>query len=168
MKRIFELLLIYISLFIAGTLAFICSFHTPLLKNIDVFFYRGLFLILLWGCVFSVVMFGFHKVCADNLVTIRDIILFFIAFCCINVVLFTHLPTTADRSISVFMLGYMAEHPDQSFTEEEMEAIFERKYVEEYGAFKKRFHEQEVTGTISRNGTDGYQITESGKNLIKL
>ena len=74
---------------------------------------------------------------------------------------------TADRSISVFMLGHFADNPGQSFTEEETEDFFIRRYVGDYGAFSKRFHEQEETGTITRDG-DGYRITEGGRRLMKL
>ena len=58
---------------------------------------------------------------------------------------FTHLPVTADRSISVFMLGYLADHKGESFTEEQIESIFIKRYVQDYGAFEKRLHEQEAT-----------------------
>ena len=112
-------------------------------------------------------MFLLKKFKFNSLITIRDVILLFMVFCCVNVVIFTHLPVTADRSITVFMLGYMADNPDESFTEEEIEAYFVDRYVGDYGAFDKRFYEQEETGTIEFTG-EGYQITESGENLMKI
>ena len=103
-----------------------------------------------------------------NLITIRDILLLFCAFCCINVVIFTHLPVTADRSISVFMLGYFAKDENDSYTQEEIEKVFWEKYVIEYDAFDKRFQEQLATGTIEKLPDGTYRITSKGKSIIGI
>ena len=167
-KEIRDLIVLYFILFIAESVLFVASFHAILFKNLDVFFYRGLILILFWGILSSGVMIILKKSKKwRKIITIRDILLFFTAFCCIHTVLFTHLPVTADRSISVFMLGHFADHADEVFTEQEMEEYFINRYVRDYGAFSKRFHEQEETGTIQRVG-DGYQITRRGLNLMRL
>lgn len=168
-KEFCKLFLIYAVLVILGTVLYVASFHTPLFAGMDVFFYRGLALILFWGAVMAFVMF-LLKVCKwKKLITGRDILLLFAGFCCVNVVIFTHLPVTAERSISVFMLGYMTDHAEESFTEEEIGAYFVDRYVGDFGAFSKRFHEQEVTGTIEKDADgEGYHITESGKKLMGL
>ena len=173
-KEIRDLIILYMILFIAGSVLFVASFRMILFKNLDVFFYRGLCLILFWGILSSGAM-ALLKYLKNikylekwrKIITIRDIILFFTAFCCVHTVLFTHLPVTADRSISVFMLGHFADHPDEIFTEQEIEEYFINRYVRDYGAFSKRFHEQEETGTIQRVG-DGYQITRRGRDLMRL
>ena len=41
------------------------------------------------------------------------------------------------------------------------------RYLRDYEAFGKRFHEQVVTGTIRLEG-DGYVLTEKGEALVKL
>ncbi len=166
-KDIAKLIGIYAVLFIFGTVLYIACFHTPVLAFMDVFFYRGIALIVLWGVIISAIMFILKKKVFTKLITVRDIILLFMAFCCINVVIFTHLPVTADRSITVFMLGYMTDNENESFTEEEIEEYFVDRYVYDYGAFEKRFEEQVVTGTIEDTG-DGYRITDSGKGLMKI
>ena len=166
-KEFAVLFLLYALLFAAGSVLFVASFHTPLFRFLDVFFYRGLVLILFWGLVLAAGMLALKRLRWRELITVRDVLLLFTAFCCVQTVLFTHLPVTADRSISVFMLGHFADNPGQSFTEEETEDFFIRRYVGDYGAFSKRFHEQEETGTITRDG-DGYRITEGGRRLMKL
>ena len=181
-------------LFLAGSVLFISSFHTPLFAGIDVFFYRGLVLIFFWGLILAAAMLALRAILdrssaassagnAGNaarhengaperwkgLITVRDVLLLFTAFCCVQTVLFTHLPVTADRSISVFMLGHFADNPDRAFTESEIEDFFIQRYVKDYGAFSKRFHEQEKTGTIARvESEDGWRITENGKRLMRL
>ena len=42
----------------------------------------------------------------------------FVIFCCVNTVLFVLVPVTVERSVSVFMLSYMEENSDQTFTQE--------------------------------------------------
>ena len=178
-------------LFLAGSVLFISSFHTPLFAGIDVFFYRGLVLIFFWGLILAAAMLALRAFLNRSgtapsagtakrhgngalfrwkgLITVRDALLLFTVFCCVQTVLFTHLPVTADRSISVFMLGHFADNPDRAFTESEIEDFFIQRYVKDYGAFSKRFHEQEKTGTIARvESEDGWRITENGKRLMRL
>ena len=169
MKDFFKLVLIYAVLVLFGTVMYVVCFHTPLFAGVDVFFYRGLALIFFWGVVAAALMFLAKHFIWKKLITWRDILLLFAGFCCVHVVIFTHLPVTAERSISVFMLGYMTDHADESFTEEQIGEIFVDRYVNEYGAFSKRFHEQAVTGTIEQDADgEGYHITKSGIALMGL
>jgi hypothetical protein len=163
-----KLLLIYIGLFVIGTAAYIFSFRTFLLGNISVFFYRGIALILLWGAIVALIMTALKLLHFKRLITVRDILLLLCAFCCINVVIFTHLPTTADRSITVFMLGYIAGDESVSYTKQELETVFADKYINEYDAFGKRLQEQIVTGTIEKTSDGRYRITDKGKSLIAI
>lgn len=163
-----KLLLIYIGMFAIGTVAYILSFRTFLLGNISIFFYRGIALILLWGVIVALIMTAIKLLRFKKLITIRDILLLLCAFCCINIVIFTHLPTTADRSITVFMLGYIAGDESVSYTKQELETVFGDKYIEEYDAFGKRLQEQVVTGTIEKTADGRYRITEKGKTLIAI
>lgn len=168
MKNLVKAIAVYIVLFTIGTMGFVLSFHIPLFDFIDVFFYRGVALILFWDILLSLVMIFLSRHTFKHTIDGKDIILFFVLFSCIHSVLFTHLPVTADRSISVFMLGHMADNESVSFSEVDVEEVFIQKYVKEYGAFEKRFHEQVETGTIKKIPNGEYQITDSGKKLMKL
>ena len=168
LKSFFKVAGIHLILFLLGSVGFIVSFHLGALSFIDVFFYRGLILILIWALLATAAMLFLKRWRFSALLDYKDIILLFIAFCCIHVVFFTHLPVTADRSVSVFMLGYMADHQDEGFTEKEIEEVFTEKYVKEYQAFAKRFHEQEISGTIREIENGEYQISERGLSLMKL
>ena len=92
----------------------------------------------------------------------------FVIFCCVNTVLFTLIPVTVERSVSVFMLSYMEENSDQTFTQDSVGEVFTEKYVTDYGAFEKRFVEQVATGTIEENADGSYSITERGKFIVKM
>ena len=168
MKKNILFLLLLLVLFVFGSVLSIIAFQTPLYKSIDVFFYRGIAIIVLTGVVISFVLLILRHCFFKDVLLVRDAFSFFLVFCCVNILFFTHVPVTADRSISVFMLGYMADNEEKCFSEEEIEDYFIERYVKDNGAFAKRFHEQVETGTIEEVTPGKYQITESGVKLMKM
>lgn len=163
--NVLALIGIYILIYLSCTALFVGLFHTGLLKNMEVLMYRGVAFILITGVVAAVIMAVLRKLW--GFITIRDIIMMFVIFCCVNMVFLTLIPVTVERSVSVFMLSYMDENSDQTFTEESVGEVFTSKYVEDYGAFEKRFDEQVVTGTIEQNPDGTYSITERGRFIVK-
>ena len=163
--NVIALIGIYLLIYLACTALFIGLFHTGLLKNMEVLMYRGVAFIMITGVVAGVIMGIARKLW--GFITIRDIIMMFVIFCCVNMVFLTLVPVTVERSVSVFMLSYMDENSDQTFTQESVGEVFTSKYVEDYGAFEKRFDEQVVTGTIEQNPDGTYSITERGKLVVK-
>ena len=161
---VIKLILLYIGIYLVCSLMFVGLFHTGLLKSMDVLMYRGIAFIVLTGLVAAIVMGVIRKFW--KFVTIRDIIMMFVIFCCVNTVLFTLVPVTVERSVSVFMLSYMDENSDKTFTQEDVGEIFTAKYVNDYGAFEKRFNEQVVTGTIKQNPDGTYSITDRGRFIV--
>ena len=135
---------IYILIYLVCSVMFVGLFHTGLLKNMEVLMYRGIAFIVITGIVAAVVMGVVRKFW--GFITVRDIIMLFVIFCCVNTVLFVLVPVTVERSVSVFMLSYMEA---------------------DYGAFEKRFNEPVETGTIKQNPDGSYSITESGKFIVK-
>ena len=164
-KDVIKLIGLYILIFIVCSVLFVALFHTPLLAGMQVLMYRGLAFIIITGCLAAVIMGVVRHFWKE--ITIRDIIMMFVIFCCINTVLFVLVPVTVERSVSVFMLSYMEENSDQTFTQESVGEVFTSKYVTDYGAFEKRFNEQVETGTIKQNPDGSYSITESGKFIVK-
>ena len=163
---VIKLILIYAVIYVVCSLMFVALFHTGLLKGMNVLMYRGIAFIVLTGIVSAIVMGIIRKFW--KFVTIRDIIMMFVIFCCVNTVIFTLVPVTVERSVSVFMLSYMDENSDKTFTQESVGEIFTTKYVNDYGAFEKRFNEQVVTGTIEKNADGTYSITERGRFIVKI
>ena len=157
---------VYALIYLVCTALFIALFHTSFLAGMDVLMYRGAAFIIITGIVSAVIMGVIRKFW--GFVTIRDIIMMFVIFCCVNMVFLTLIPVTVERSVSVFMLSYMEENSDQTFTEESVGEVFTTKYVEDYGAFEKRFHEQVETGTIVENPDGTYSITDSGRFVVKM
>lgn len=165
-KSVAGLVGIYALIYLVCSALFVGLFHTGILKNMEVLMYRGIVFIIATGVISAVVMGVVRKFW--GFVTVRDVIMMFVIFCCVNMVLFTLIPVTVERSVSVFMLSYMEENQDQTFTQESVGEVFTSKYVEDYGAFEKRFNEQIVTGTIVENPDGTYSITESGKAVVEM
>ena len=166
-KSIIALIGIYALIYyIVCSVMFVALFHTGILKNMEVLMYRGMAFIIITGVIAAVVMGVIRKFW--GFITVRDIIMMFVIFCCVNTVIFTLVPVTVERSVSVFMLSYMDENSDQTFTQESVGEVFTSKYVEDYGAFEKRFDEQVVTGTIEENPDGTYSITDRGRFIVKM
>lgn len=166
--HIFKLSGLYFILYMLATAIFIGMFHTPLFQGMDVLMYKGILFILLAGILAAVFMAACMRWLPGIGVTGKDVLLLFCGFCCINMVIFTLIPVTVERSVSVFMLSYMDENDNHNYTQQDMEEIFVDKYVKDYGAFEKRFHEQIVTGSITENSDGTYRISKRGKFIVNL
>jgi len=158
---------VYVLVYAVSSAIYVLLFGSPLFGALDVFFYRGIALLLVSSLIAAGLSFALKKFWLRRLMTYRDILLIFTIFCSVNMLFFTHVPVTAERSISVFVLGCMAVEPGTVFIKQHMEDLFMNKYVVDFGAFDKRFHEQIVTGTIAEEA-GGYVITGRGKALMKF
>jgi len=166
-KNICATVLIDITFFIFGTVVFALLFHTSLFNNISLLFYRGITLLLV-SCFFTLILMIFcRRNIKGSIFTYRDIILLVVLIFCLNLVFFTHLPVTADRSVSVFILGYMNKYQNKGLTVDEITKLLIKKYVNEYGAVGKRLNEQIISGNIIlKNGK--YKITKQGGFIIGI
>ena len=166
MKNVLKLIGLYALIYLVYSALFVLLFHTGILKGMEVLMYRGIVFIIITGLLSAVTMAVIRKFW--KFISIRDIIMMFVIFCCVNMVIFTLIPVTVERSVSVFMLSYMDENSDKSFTKEDVEEIFTEKYVRDFGAFEKRFEEQIATGTLKDNGDGTYSITDSGRKIVGM
>lgn len=151
-----------------STVIFIVLFHTPFLKKVDVFFYRGCFLLIIAGlCSILICSIG-RKVFQSLEMGIKDCACVFFLFMGITLGWFILAPVTVERSISVYMLSFMEENDEKGITAGQFGDIFYDKYITDYGAFDKRFHEQVASGTIEADENGEYKITDSGRRIVSL
>ena len=167
-KEILFTLLTYAVLYVISFLLLILFIRLPILKGMHVLMYRGIVMIVLAGILASVLLVFFKKWRKIEWLSAKDVVLVFILTCSINMVFFTLIPVTVERSVSVFMLSYMDTYSDRTYTENQVADIFVEKYVNEYGAFEKRFDEQLTTGTIVQNADGTYSITDKGSFIVKM
>lgn len=165
MKSILKNIFLHLVFFTLGTFLFIILFR--LFSNINVLFYRGIVLLFLSCIILLLFMVFLKRTVYGKFFTYKDIILSIVLIFCLNLLFFTHLPVTAERSISVFLLGYMNKYSNRAFTNKEISKIFKEKYVDDFHETDKRLSEQLISKNIaSENNT--YKITNQGKLIIKL
>ena len=166
-RKILIIIFLHFVFFVLGSSLFISLFHTPLFINTDILFYRGILLIFLTCLLITLLLLYFKGTKYGKHFTFRDIIISVVIIFSANLLFFTHIPVTADRSISIFLLGYMNSQPEKAFTKDEIEEVFVEKYVYEHQGVDKRFNEQVTTGNILNEGNK-YKITKQGIFLIKF
>jgi len=155
-----------VALLFAGVV-FVGFFHTGLFDGVKVLFYKGVVIIAVTALLLAGGMFLLVKTKMPKLLSVRDVILSVVLFSSIAMVGFTHLPVTADRSISVFILGYMNSRQNQPITADEMERVFIERYVKQYKAMQRRFEEQVVSGNI-KQVLGGFVLTSQGERIVCL
>ena len=166
-NEILYFIIVLIITTITSVLLHISLLHTGIFKNMDVLFYRGIFLLILVVIIIALILFFLKDKYLK--INIKDIICIVIVIFSFNLTFFTLVPVTIDRSVTVFTLGKFDKAIEKSLTKEEMEKIFIDDYVYEKGAFDKRFKEQVTTGSIKKDeNSDKYVLTDRGKTLIKL
>lgn len=137
---------------------------TSLDKIITVYFYKGCSIIL-----FSFIVSLLYTILFIKLKLFSSIInLVSLNFClfCLTIGYFGVIPVSLDRSISVFLLGYMYQH-QEPLSKEEMEEVFLEKYMKEYHAMDRRIHEQQISGNIVVDNEGKVCLSEQGKSFIE-
>lgn len=169
LKKYLGTFLVYCAVIVVSTLVFVGLFHTPILKNLNVFFYRGVILLFI-ASVFSFCVMLFLKKYLKKLeMDLKDAFVVFFLFAGFTLGWFTLLPVTVERSVSVFMLSYMDQNDEVGITSDEFGDIFYDKYITEYGAFDKRFQEQLLSGNMEEaQDGDGYVITDNGRFVVNM
>lgn len=158
-----RLVALYVATIGGGTTLWIVLFHTSLLAG-SVFFYRGLVLLAITAVLVTLVVGLLWRTTYRDRIGVRDILLIISLLTSLNVVFFTHVPVTADRSISVFLLAYM-NRATGPLTPEQITDNVVQRYFLDGRAIEKRLHEQLVTGTLVRSA-DGYVISDEGRTLV--
>ena len=150
-----------------GFACFVMLFQTDLWSGVTILFYRGLILL---GVAFLMTLaamaalaglgrpWGLHR---------RDTLGACVLSLSLNLSFFVIFPVTVDRSISVFLLGQMAAHPDEGFSAERARAIFEATYLGEFRQIERRLVEQSASGNVVLSGKE-YVITPQGRAFIRL
>lgn len=159
----------YGAIVVLASIVFIALFHTPLFKNINVFFYRGVILLFISSFTAVGLMLVVKKLFRSMGFNIKDCIVVFFLFFGITLGWFVLIPVTVERSISVYMLSYMDQNDTQGITSNDFADVFYENYITNYGAFDKRFDEQITSANIEQaKEGEGYVITNNGRFIVKL
>lgn len=145
----------------------VAAFRLGILGGIDILFYRGLVLIVLAALLtFAILGAVLHRLRLPRVST-RDAFAAAILSLSLNLSFFVVVPVTVDRSISIFLLGEMAERPQQALTPDAASTLFKTVYVDEYREIDRRLREQALSGNLEKIG-DGYRISRRGLFVVEM
>lgn len=150
-----------------GFAALAALFRTGLLGGAEVLFYRGLVLIgLTFALTLAAAVLAIRAWSRGGVRT-RDAVSAAVLSLALNLSFFVVLPVTVDRSISVFILGEMTAHADQTYSSDDMSRLFSKVYVGDYRQIDRRMREQLLSGNVEQAGR-GYRISPRGARFIQL
>lgn len=131
--------------------------------KIDILFYRGVVLCAV-AAVLTVALVwyvGARWKCAN----FRDAIAAGVLSLGLNLSFLVIAPVTVDRSVSVFILGYMASEPDKPMSVADLRGVFEQRYLGEWRQIQRRMEEQTVSGNVAPTA-NGYVLTSRGRSFL--
>ena len=143
----------------------VAGFQFGALGSLDILFYRGLVMIALAAVpTLAILALGLRRWGAG--LSTRDAFAATIVSAALSVSFLVVVPVTADRSISVFLLGEMATQSD-AITPDEASELFKSVYVDDYRQIDRRLREQAVSGNAIRIG-NAYRITKRGRLVVAV
>jgi hypothetical protein len=153
---------------IPGIALFFALFSVGLLHSSQpILMYRGLYLAAFAATLQISILIAFwrarryHK--SAKLPTILAASALALAF---NVTFLVVIPVTVDRSVTVFLLGQLANSPS-GMKGDALRGALVSRYVDSYAAVDRRMHEQQLSGNVSLDG-ELYKLTPQGERFIKF
>jgi hypothetical protein len=135
-----------------------------LATQIDIMFYRGVVLcglaaiITIGACGYVGGRLGFANP--------RDAIAAGMLSLGLNLSFLVIAPVTVDRSVSVFILGYMDAAPDRVMSVDNIRDAFSDRYLGAFKQIERRMVEQTVSGNVvAQDG--GFVLTDRGRGFIR-
>lgn len=166
MKKILEFLLFHITAFILAWLLYIAILQLGIFDFIEIYFYKTIVILMITGVILLVVELLLKHFWKRATFDYKDVILSFVVFLSINMVWLSTVVVSLDRSLSVFVLSYLAKE-DRSYSEQELDEVFQTIFIEKYGMLDRRFWEQLESGNIAED-ENGYQLTKRGESLVDV
>ena len=164
-------LIFYSVVIVLFSLLYALLAHMPFLESwSQVFYYRMNMALLITIVVAGVLLWGARKYSykyGHRYFSVKDAICALLMAALLNFAFLSLILVSLDRSISVYLLSYMASHEEQSFTIPELEHIFLTGYIQGSAAMSRRMMEQIATGTVVEKAPDVYQITTGGKRMVE-
>ena len=165
MKNMLFFVAIHSFVFLISACFFVALFAFGSKIESSNFFFRGVLYCFITGCFSALMVLVIKK--TINGIVYQDVVLAFFVSTLMLLVFFTHIPVTADRSLTIYLLGKMSTHPESTYKKQELEKLLIEQYIVEYGAVNKRIDEQIIIGTIKEDSSE-YNITKKGYFLIKF
>lgn len=149
----------------SGFAMFFLGFAAGLFGSDPIIFYRGLKILLVtsvlhWGLLAAWTWFVWRN--QMSMAHAFAVTMGSIALCSTFLIV---IPVSLDRSVSVFLLGYMGNHP-VPLSKQELEDVLVSKYVKEYQSIERRMAEQIMSGNIEQTADGRYVLTARGEAFV--
>jgi len=156
--------LLFVGAGVFGLALLIALFKLKLFAGLNVLFYRGLVLIALG----TVIVFALSLWVAIKVHIPPSVALAAAAISAsLNLTILIVLPVTVDRSVTVFLLGYMDQHADRTFSTTDLRGAFEDIYLGRWDQMQRRMDEQQLSGNVAPTAA-GYRITPQGRSFVQF
>lgn len=166
MKKIIDFIVFQFVTFILGWLLYIAMIQIGLFDFIEVYFYKTILILIITGTILLIIELLCKHFWKKATFDYKDVILSFVLFMSVNMVWLSTVVVSLDRSLSVFVLSYI-EQEDRSYSEKELDDVFQDVFIDKYEMLDRRFWEQLESGNIKED-SNGYQLTKRGKLLVDL
>lgn len=163
-KQIKSFLIFHMIACFCGFVLYFCLFQIPVFDFIEIYFYKGIFLVVvsgvLCGVIESAIKVGTHTMRFDC----KDIMSSIVIIMCVNMVWLSVAIVNVDRSFSVWMLSYLNKNPSGY---EMLDEAFHEQFIEDYGMLDRRLEEQlESNNIYIDNGS--YKLTKQGEKIAAI
>ena len=172
MKK-FKLLFFYCIYILFFSFVYMLSFRLDISSITNIFTYKGVTLLIMVAILLLLLLIVIRYIfIKKNIIflEIKDIFITILISILINAFILILIPTTIERSISVYMINRL-NNSENGLSKSEIEQTFIDEYVYEFDAFNKRLNEQVITGNITKKVIDSeekYVLTNKGKFTYKL
>jgi hypothetical protein len=166
-RSLAEMAALYTLTPVASFAVLVGLFRAGVLDGNEVLFYRGLALISVAFVATLALTILAIRTWSHGGLNVRDAVSAAVLALALNLSFLVVLPVTVDRSISVFILGEMTAHAEQTYSSDDMSRLFSRVYLGDYRQIDRRMREQLISGNVERAGR-GYRISARGAHFIQL
>lgn len=168
MKKILPILAVYIGTNILFAVIFLLLFHTGVVSEEHVLFYRGLTLLVITSVFVAVIGASVYVMTGKKyLETLIAAIVLAIA---VHVSMFIVFPVTFERSVTMFLLRDLNTRQTDAcngMSKEDMQQELIQTYILSGDAVKKRIDEQSAIHMIA--GTDAcYTVTDRARSFLQF
>lgn len=165
-KTIIDFLVFQILAFVLGWLLYIAIIQIGIFNFVEVYFYKTILILIITGIALLIVELLLKYFWKKATFDYKDVIISFVLFMSVNMVWLSTVVVSLDRSLSVFVLSYL-EQEDRSYSETELDEVFQNVFIEKYEMLDRRFWEQLESGNIEED-ENGYKLTNRGEGLVKI
>lgn len=156
--------LVFTAAAVLGLAVMVTLFKAGVLGGITILFYRGLVLAgiaaLVTGIAVAVIGQRFGGA------TLRDAFAAGVLVLGLDTSFLVVAPVTVDRSITVFMAGYLAAADQRPLSAVDLERAFIDRYIGAMHQIERRIDEQVRSGNVVARG-EGYVLTPQGQGFVR-